>query len=67
MGIHWKDAPARPPCYDPDTFHLPYPHDLLRLRAGNPYDSFLTQTHDSYLQIVPYDIITDVTMTHADS
>ncbi len=33
----------------------------------NPHDSYLLRLITHRLLIVPYDIITDVTMTHADS
>ncbi len=50
-----------------DTFHSILSHLTHYLTCADP----MTHT-DSYsvthrLQIVPYDIITDVTMTHADS
>ena len=54
-------------CYDPDTFHFLFPHDSLPYMCRSPMTHTDSGLMTHYLQIVPYDITTDVTMTHADS
>src|SRR6266702_1616580 len=47
---------------------LPFSHMTHYLtHAGTPMTHTDSELMTHYLQIVPYDIITDVTMTHADS
>ncbi len=41
--------------------------DSLRLCAEDPMTHSLLRSVTHHLQIVPYNIITDVTMTHTDS
>src|SRR6266702_7006339 len=55
-------------CYDPDTPHFHFSHMTHYLtRAGTPMTHSDSRRVTHHLRIVPYDIITDVTMTHADS
>src|SRR6266702_83978 len=54
-------------CYDLDTFHFfsHMTHYLTHAGTSMTHTDSRLMTH--YLRIVPYDIITDVTMMHADS
>src|SRR6266702_1459670 len=55
-------------CYDPDMFtYFIFSMTHYLTRAKNPMIHPDSRSMTYSLQIVPYDIITDVTMTHADS
>ncbi len=69
MGVRHRENP--PSCWTWLLWfwtHLtPFLIWLITLMCQNPHDSSWLRLMTHYLQIVPYNIITDVTMTHADS